>query len=70
MLPSCSERVGGELIKMNFELDGTFPAHQADPLDFNNLVPLQDKVKEVGADFGIELDGDGDRVFLLTKKDK
>ena len=47
MLPSCSKEFGGELIKMNFELDGTFPAHQADPLDFNNLVPLQDKVKEV-----------------------
>lgn len=62
------ERVGGELIKMNFELDGTFPAHQADPLDFNNLVPLQEKVKEVGADFGIEPDGDGDRVFFIDEK--
>jgi len=62
------ERVGGELIKMNFELDGTFPAHQADPLDFNNLIPLQDKVKEVGADFGIEPDGDGDRVFFIDEK--
>ena len=62
------ERVGGERIKMNFELDGTFPAHQADPLDFNNLIPLQDKVKEVGADFGIEPDGDGDRVFFIDEK--
>ncbi len=62
------ERVGGELIKMNFELDGTFPAHQADPLDFNNLIPLQEKVKEVGADFGIEPDGDGDRVFFIDEK--
>jgi phosphomannomutase len=62
------EKVGGELVTMNFDLDGTFPAHQADPLDFNNLIPLQDKVKEVKADFGIEPDGDGDRVFFIDEK--
>jgi len=62
------ERVGGELIKMNFELDGTFPAHQADPLDFNNLVPLQSKVREVKADFGLEPDGDGDRIFFIDER--
>ncbi len=62
------QRVGGELEKMNFELDGTFPAHQADPLDFNNLIPLQEKVKEVKADFGIEPDGDGDRIFFIDER--
>lgn len=62
------QRVGGELEKMNFDLDGTFPAHQADPLDFNNLIPLQKKVVEVKADFGIEPDGDGDRVFFIDER--
>ncbi len=62
------EHIPGELIKMNFELDGNFPAHQADPLDFNNLIPLQDKVKEVKADLGIEPDGDGDRIFFIDEK--
>lgn len=61
------EHISGELIKMNFELDGTFPAHQADPLDFNNLVPLQDKVRETKADLGIEPDGDGDRIFFIDE---
>lgn len=62
------EQIPGELITMNFELDGTFPAHQADPLNFNNLVPLQEKVKEVKADLGIEPDGDGDRIFFIDEK--
>ena len=62
------EQIPGELIEMNFELDGTFPAHQADPLDFNNLIPLQEKVKEVKADLGIEPDGDGDRIFFIDEK--
>ena len=62
------EHIPGELVEMNFELDGTFPAHQADPLDFNNLIPLQEKVKEVGADLGIEPDGDGDRIFFIDEQ--
>lgn len=61
------EHVPGNLVKMNFELDGTFPAHQPDPLDFNNLIPLQEKVKEVKADFGIAPDGDGDRIFFVDE---
>ncbi len=62
------EKIPGELVTMNFELDGTFPAHQADPLDFDNLKPLQEKVKEVGADLGLEPDGDGDRIFFIDEK--
>jgi len=62
------EQIPGELIEMNFELDGTFPAHPADPLDFNNLIPLQDKVKKVKADLGIEPDGDGDRIFFIDEQ--
>lgn len=54
------------VIKLNFELDGTFPAHQPDPLDPENLKVLQDAVREHHADFGIAPDGDGDRVFFVA----
>lgn len=62
------EKIPGNLIKMNFDLDGTFPAHPADPLDFENLKPLQDRVIAEKADLGIEPDGDGDRVFFINEK--
>lgn len=62
------KHIPGELTMINEELDGTFPAHQADPLDFNNLVPLQDKVKEIKADIGMEPDGDGDRIFFIDER--
>ena len=56
------------LIKMNFDLDGSFPAHQADPLDEKNLEPLKQRVLEEHADFGIATDGDGDRLFFVDEK--
>lgn len=62
------KHIPGELIKLNFELDGTFPAHAADPLDPKNNEPVQAAVKEHGADVGLSLDGDGDRIFFIDEK--
>ena len=47
------------------ELDGTFPNHPADPIQAENLVSLQARVLESGADVGLAFDGDADRVFLV-----
>lgn len=62
------ERVHATFIPINFELDGTFPAHQADPLQHKTLRQLQDKVMEEKADLGICTDGDADRVMFINEK--
>ncbi len=66
-LEELFKKIPGELIKMNFELDGTFPAHPADPLDYRNLENLRKRVIEEGADVGFAPDGDGDRFFFVDE---
>ena len=55
----------GKFIPMNFELDGTFPAHEADPFKEKNNQALMQRVIAEQADLGIATDGDGDRIFFI-----
>ncbi|CCK29643.1 phosphomannomutase [Streptomyces davaonensis JCM 4913] len=57
-----------DLVPMYFELDGTFPNHEANPLDPANLVDLQHRVRAESADLGIAFDGDADRCFVVDEQ--
>lgn len=56
------------LLPLYFELDGTFPNHEANPLDPANLVDLQHFVRETNADIGLAFDGDADRCFVVDER--
>jgi len=56
------------LLPLYFELDGTFPNHEANPLDPANLTDLQKYVGAVGADIGLAFDGDADRCFVVDER--
>jgi phosphomannomutase len=55
------------IVPLYFELDGTFPNHEANPLDPANLVDLQEAVRTQGADIGLAFDGDADRCFVIDE---
>jgi phosphomannomutase len=57
-----------EVVPMYFELDGTFPNHEANPIEPDNLRDLQAKVLEERADVGLAFDGDADRCFLVDER--
>jgi phosphomannomutase len=67
-VPSVFATLNVALTPMYFELDGTFPNHDANPLDHSTLVDLQAKVRETGADIGLAFDGDADRCFVVDEK--
>ena len=52
---------------MYFELDGTFPNHEANPIEPANLVDIQARVRQIGADMGLAFDGDADRCFVVDE---
>jgi len=56
-----------EVIPLYLELDGTFPNHEANPLDHATLVDLQASVRENSADIGLAFDGDADRCFVIDE---
>ena len=65
--PAVFDRLNCEVIPMYFELDGTFPNHEANPIDAKNLKDLQKAVKKHKADIGLAFDGDADRCFLVDE---
>jgi phosphomannomutase len=56
------------LLPLYFELDGSFPNHEANPLDPANLADLQAYVRDSGADIGLAFDGDADRCFVIDER--
>jgi phosphomannomutase len=67
-VPAVFADLDVELVPLYFELDGTFPNHEANPIEPDNLTDLQRKVVEVGADVGLAFDGDADRCFLVDER--
>ena len=68
--PAIFARLNCELIPMYFELDGSFPNHEANPIEVSNLLDLQRVVKEKKADLGLAFDGDADRCFIIDENGK
>ncbi|TQM82804.1 phosphomannomutase [Saccharothrix saharensis] len=67
-VPKVFEGLPIDIVPMYFELDGNFPNHEANPLDPANIVDLQKRVQEEGADAGVAFDGDADRCFVVDER--
>lgn len=67
-VPTVFANLPVDLVPMYFELDGSFPNHEANPLDPKNLVDLQARVVSEGADLGLAFDGDADRCFVVDER--
>lgn len=67
IVPRVFQRLPCELVPLYFELDGSFPHHQASPIEPQNMVDAQNKVREVQADMGAAFDGDADRMFAVDE---
>lgn len=66
-VPTVFDGLPLDVVPMYFELDGTFPNHEANPLDPKNIVDLQARVRAEGADLGLAFDGDADRCFVVDE---
>jgi phosphomannomutase len=67
-VPRVFEGLPVTLVPLYFELDGTFPNHEANPIDPANLADLQRAVLSSGADLGLAFDGDADRCFVVDER--
>ncbi len=68
VVPKLTRRLGADVVPLYWELDGSFPNHEANPLDESTMEDLKKKVVEVGADLGVAYDGDADRVRFVDEK--
>ena len=66
--PAVLDPLDLDVVAMYYELDGTFPNHEANPIDAATLVDLQARVRAEGADVGLAFDGDADRCFLVDER--
>ncbi len=68
MTPPVFEQLPIEVVPLYFELDGTFPNHEANPIEPENTAELRRVVVEQHCDMGVAFDGDADRMFLIDEK--
>ena len=66
--PAVMSKINAVVDGIYFELDGTFPNHEANPIEAKNLIDLQKLVRNKEADIGLAFDGDADRCFLVDEK--
>ena len=66
--PAVLDVPGLRVLPLYFELDGTFPHHEANPIEPENLRDLQAAVRAEGADLGLAFDGDADRCFVVDER--
>ncbi len=66
--PAVLGRLDLEVEELYYDLDGTFPHHEANPIEPANMADLQARVRETGADIGLAFDGDADRCFLVDER--
>jgi phosphomannomutase len=67
-VPAVLQGLPLDIVPMYFELDGSFPNHEANPIDPENLRDLQAEVLKQSADIGLAFDGDADRCFVVDEK--
>ena len=68
LIPRVARSLPCEIVPLYFELDGTFPNHEANPIEPENIRDLQRTVLERGCDLGVAFDGDADRMFLIDEQ--
>lgn len=70
VMPLLAQHLPIEMIPLNFELDGNFPAHPSNPLMPESQVQITKAVVEQQANFGVIIDGDTDRLFFIDETGK